>query len=562
MVDSLNILLCAGPIDVAHLPLGTNVSNAMVPVNGKPVVGWILDDLLAKGIDSATVVLRADDEHLRDFVRWAYGSRKKIETALLEQDGSILHSLQTGLDHSKHDGLVRVILGDTLIRDSYDGDHDFAYISEVHESGRWCLVGTDSDGKIDRYIDKHAAHRNGSLMALAGYYHLTRADLLRQALRESLHAGETELSQCLSRYGHYATIRTRQAREWFDFGHIDNLVDARRRLLQSRRFNRLTINPVLNTITKVSDHNEKLHDELNWYLALPDGLKVLTPRVLKHEVNGFLEVVQDYYGYPTLAELFVYGNLHAGLWMSIVRHVLRVHREFCEYKGQLSSSSIGRMYLEKTIDRLETLRTIDDDWADLLSRETITHNGRELLNLPRLESEIQSRATALASSTDVCLIHGDLCFSNILFDVTNQIVRLIDPRGSFGEKGIYGDPRYDIAKLRHSIRGHYDFILADLFCLTEESPGQFESQLYIKGAAVTLNEHFDDAITESGYDLDEIRWIEGLLFLTMPPLHSDEPQRQRMMYLLGLELLNDVLESNSDTSTQHLNSCREQFQCE
>ena len=542
MTNSLNILLCAGPIDAAHLPLGTNVSNAMVPVNGKPVVGWILDDLIAKGIDSATIVLRAGDDHLRDFVRWAYNGRMQIKTAELDC-GTILNSLHAGLAESNHEGLVRIILGDTLIRDSYEGDDDFAYISEVHESGRWCLVGTDSCGSITRYIDKHAIHRNGSLMALAGYYHLTRADILKQALAECLHAGETELSQCLSRYGRYATIRTRQANDWFDFGHIDNLVDARRRLLQSRRFNKLTINPVLNTITKVSDHNEKLHDELNWYLALPESLKVLTPRVLKHEVNGYLEVEQDYYGYPTLAELFVYGNLHAGLWMSIIRHVMRIHREFGQHNGRLATSSIERMYLDKTFDRLQQLRNINDEWATLLDRETVRLNGRTLLNLPQLENEIRSRATSLANSANVCLIHGDLCFSNILFDVTNQIVRLIDPRGSFGEKGIYGDPRYDVAKLRHSICGHYDFILADLFCLTESSNGQVDSQVYTKGAAGILNDQFDEAIAKSGYDLNEIRWIEGLLFLTMPPLHSDEPQRQRMMYLHGLELLNDVLES-------------------
>jgi hypothetical protein len=27
---------------------------------------------------------------------------------------------------------------------------------------------------------------------------------------------------------------------------------------------------------------------------------------------------------------------------------------------------------------------------------------------------------------------------------------MIDPRGSFGEVGIYGDNKYDIAKMRHS----------------------------------------------------------------------------------------------------------------
>ena len=69
-------------------------------------------------------------------------------------------------------------------------------------------------------------------------------------------------------------------------------------------------------------------------------------------------------------------------------------------------------------------------------------------------------------------MHGDFCFSNILFDLGHQIVRVIDPRGRFGQKGIYSDPRYDMAKLRHSIGGLYDFIVADLFDVQEQE-GEF-----------------------------------------------------------------------------------------
>jgi hypothetical protein len=49
----------------------------------------------------------------------------------------------------------------------------------------------------------------------------------------------------------------------------------------------------------------------------------------------------------------------------------------------------------------------------------------------------------------------------------------------------------------------------------------------------------------AGYDLNEIKLLEGLLFVSMPPLHSDHPQRQRLMYLIGLELLNEVLACGS-----------------
>jgi len=37
------------------------------------------------------------------------------------------------------------------------------------------------------------------------------------------------------------------------------------------------------------------------------------------------------------------------------------------------------------------------------------------------------------------------------------------------------------------------------------------------------------------------QFIEGLLFISMLPLHHENPQRQKMMYLTGLTLLNEVL---------------------
>ena len=37
-------------------------------------------------------------------------------------------------------------------------------------------------------------------------------------------------------------------------------------------------------------------------------------------------------------------------------------------------------------------------------------------------------------------MHGDYCFSNIIFNHKDGIVKLIDPTGSFGSKiGIYGE---------------------------------------------------------------------------------------------------------------------------
>ena len=538
------IVLCGGSINFSNLPIATNQSNAMIPINGKPVLGWILDDLLVKGITSVVVVFREQDHRLRSFLMRSYGERMQLTLCPLTHEGTIVQSLEAGLKIANADGLVRVILGDTLILDSYESTYDHVYVSEVESSRRWCLAFTRNDGVIVDYIDKKDVDITPKL-ALAGYYHLLDGAYLLQCVQQSAGSGETQLSDILRRYGLRHNIRTKIAEEWFDFGNIDNLVSARRRLLRPRHFNRLSIDPVLNTLTKVSENSKKLQDELNWYLEIPEELKVLTPRIVSRtEQDDQVRIIQEYYGYPTLAELYLYGDIPVDVWQSILQHVFRVQAVFRSHTGTLSPEDIRQVYLDKTLGRIEGLRRQSPFWEELLQRETIIFNGQKLCNMPLLGKILEERIGELVNSAEITVIHGDFCFSNILFDLNNQIIRLIDPRGSFGQPGIYGDARYDIAKLRHSVCGMYDFIVGDIFEVREQN-GEFVGEIYATSVNHLVSGWFDSLVAQVGYNVDHIRLIEALLFISMTPLHVDYPKRQLMMYLTGLNLLNQVLQCAS-----------------
>ncbi|MDB4916571.1 MAG: Capsular polysaccharide biosynthesis protein [Gemmatimonadetes bacterium] len=533
------LILCGGAVNHTDVPLGSR-SNAMVPVNGKPVIGWILDELIFKGIRKATVVLREENTQLRAFLERVYSARMHLVLAPVQGTGTILHSIQAGLAVAPTMGLVRIILGDTLIRDPFEGDTDFVYTTEVEESRRWCVTVTGHMSEIVELVDKQDLD-TPPYRALAGYYHLRRGLRLGECIGAAIAAGERELSDVLRRYMSTNPIVARPAKDWFDFGHIDNLVLARRRLLAPRYFNALTINPVLNTITKVSQHSTKLAEELAWFELIPEELKVLTPRVIaSQDDEGNVKVSQEYYGYPTLAELYVYGDLPLDIWTSILRKVLRIHEEFRKHAGSLEREHVLAMYGEKTWARLETLAAQDPEWCSLLSRDTIRYQGRELRSVGALKCAIDARARELADSAPISVIHGDYCFSNILFDINNQIVRLIDPRGSFGKSGVYGDSRYDVAKLRHSVHGLYDFVMADMFEVHEDDDG-FHSQIFSGERCEAIAAGFDRMVAAMGYDVDEIRFIEGLLFVSMVPYHKGHPNRQRMLFLTGVSLLNEVL---------------------
>jgi hypothetical protein len=136
------------------------------------------------------------------------------------------------------------------------------------------------------------------------------------------------------------------------------------------------------------------------------------------------------------------------------------------------------------------------------------------------------------------IVHGDLHFSNVLLSLTTGAFKLLDPRGDFGGEGPLGDVRYELAKLRHSYAGCYDAVVRDLFVVNGESRSlRFELGTKRAANAAAL----DAMLSASGADLDEVRAIEASLYLSMIPLHDDDPDRQRVLYALGLEATNALL---------------------
>jgi hypothetical protein len=55
-----------------------------------------------------------------------------------------------------------------------------------------------------------------------------------------------------------------------------------------------------------------------------------------------------------------------------------------------------------------------------------------------------------------------------------------------------------------------------------------------------IKAYFDTKISLF-YDIKQIKLIEGLLFLSMIPLHADNKKRQIVMYCKAIELLNEAI---------------------
>ena len=228
------------------------------------------------------------------------------------------------------------------------------------------------------------------------------------------------------------------------------------------------------------------------------------------------------------------------IWRDIAHRLAVLLRRFREESSQDLRRNAYEMFWTKTIDRIEELRR---QGFTLANASTICLNGRLLRGWSSLADDVEQRLAAPTMSSIPAVMHGDLCFSNILCDVDTGLIKLVDPRGRFGDLvGTMGDQQYDLAKMRHSYHGLYDFVMARLYRLRKLSENTYELTIQSRNSHQRVSELLDEELMErEGVTLSDIELIEGLLFVSMCPLHYDDVQRQTALWLRGLEILNSAL---------------------
>ena len=134
--------------------------------------------------------------------------------------------------------------------------------------------------------------------------------------------------------------------------------------------------------------------------------------------------------------------------------------------------------------------------------------------------------------------HGDLCFSNLLYQRHANILRMIDPKGAKEEADIWIDPWYDLAKLSHSVCGRYDFFNSGLYQIRVGRDMKLELHIGFRNQAYI--DLFRKYLEENQFSYLVVRLYEASLFLSMLPLHLDNPQKVFGFLLNGMEILKEV----------------------
>jgi dTDP-glucose pyrophosphorylase len=547
LANTTVLIPAAGRVPEGILALGNISCPAMIPVAGRPVIHWTLHYLRSLGLRRFAIAVSRRGMFVEDFVECMFGSDCDVTFHVPTADRGVGHTVLELAERAIGNAAL-VVLGDTYFQFADPAllrrGEAAVLVQSVDDPYRWCTVETNSQGVVAAWHDKEPG-LPGPMAALIGvYYFPALAQLQTCACAADRQAGaenrRTEMADILKRVGAATPVHAVVAGDWLDCGNPDRRESSHRTLLQKREFNELSIDSVFGVVTKRSRHVEKFLDEINYLRLLPPDLSILFPRVVGYSTDyDDPWLAMEYYGYPTLAEVFVFENVDPAIWEQVFVHLRQiVEQGFMRKRIPLARGVMHEMYLTKTQQRLESLQGPEELVRLVRHAGPLSINGRQVRNLPAIWDRITAEVDWLADNVQGSVVHGDLCLSNILYDLRSRVCKLLDPRGSFGVAGIYGDPRYDVAKLYHSVYGLYDFLTNDLFHVSVVGD---EIRLDIRARPYhrQIRERFEKVFFPR-FDRREILLLTGLLFASMPALHYDVPARQIAMYARALELFDEL----------------------
>lgn len=417
-----------------------------------------------------------------------------------------------------------ILFGDTYIE--YDKIINFDSIAydKSYEYYNWSEVVVKDNKSLE--LRRQFENSNITKDVVCGLYAIKDLYLFRKLIPKI-----KTFDELIEEYSKIKEMTLFKPTVWLDFGHLNTYYKSKKDLLVTRSFNNIECDG--HVITKSSTNINKLKAEANWYLNLPNNLKCFCPQLISEEESlGQYSYSVEYLYLSNLAELYLFAKLPYFFWEQVFESCskfLNIAKNY--YDSSLTSEKVSpdewyeQIVLQKTNQRLEQFAT--ETQFDIT--RNVKFNNEVFLSLQDLTHHLLSLVRK-SESKDMSFVHGDFFFGNILFDNTAKRIKLIDPRGMINHEkfSVYGDIRYEIAKLTHSVVGKYDEIIADRGSFIIKNDYDFVMNFYDESLTQSIVDSF---ISKDflGYKIDskENYALTCLLFISMLPLHNEDEQRQK-----------------------------------
>lgn len=332
---------------------------------------------------------------------------------------------------------------------------------------------------------------------------------------------------------------------FYDISNYQNLVSYLSKSFNTRCFN--SISNENDTVIKKSTDKIKMKKEHDFYYLIPEDMVGWFVKPYNYAENlDKSSYSMQHYKIPDMSTRWVHKAFSPEEFDIFLKKAFQfIHQRKKRTATVEEVRSIKNdLYIKKIQTRINELKDHEAfNIIDSYIKETTTY--KDIDEIIDYYQNVYQKITESYTYNDFLTIgHGDFCLSNILYDKDSEIFLLIDPKGALDEINLWTDEYYDIAKLSHSICGAYDFFNNNLYHIQIQQDKN--PKLTIDFEDITYKEIFKRYLKENGFEYELVRLYEASLFLSMLPLHMDNPSKVFGFIINGINILSE-LEQNITT---------------
>lgn len=217
------------------------IPKALIHVAGKPIIGYILDELVRLGVEDVILVIGYLGDQILQYVTQEYTFRRLDHVEQKDRRG-LGHAISL-TEPLVEEEPVLMVYGDTIfegdLRNGIDDRVDGKIgVKAVEDPRRFGVVQVEGN-RIIRLVEKPPQFVSN--LAIAGVNYIRNSALLFRCLRELLEKkittrGEYQVTDAFERMvesGAYLEVFS--VENWFDCGNLQTLLTTNRHLLSKRK---------------------------------------------------------------------------------------------------------------------------------------------------------------------------------------------------------------------------------------------------------------------------------------------------------------------------------------
>lgn len=211
---------------------------ALIPIAGKTILSFIVDQLQEAGIREFIFVVGYLGEKIHDYVQNAYPHLTTHFVYQNERHGTG-HAVRLTQEIVQGDE-VMVVLGDTIceydVKEIVNSPHNMLGVKKVDNPRVFGVAELNEDDMVERVVEKPAIPKSN--MALVGLYKIRESWILFECLSQIVNEeiktnGDyslTDALQCMINRG--AQFKAFRVKNWFDCGKKETLLESNATLLK------------------------------------------------------------------------------------------------------------------------------------------------------------------------------------------------------------------------------------------------------------------------------------------------------------------------------------------